>query len=198
MNPPVPGLQPTGYSTVLPNGSLTLTASRGDFRLNVSPLLNVPGAFPVPARQTPGTRSNLYVKSVRLGNADVLNGGLHFDDRPDAPLEIVIGTTPGSLDGVVINQNHQPVASVAVLLLPDLPRRGRMDLYRTVSSDANGRFSIEQVPPGDYVAFAWDGIDTGEWQNPEFVAQYEARGTRIRVRDDARTTVELTALNPSP
>jgi hypothetical protein len=199
MNPPVPGLQPAGYSTVLPNGSLTLSASRGDFRLNVSPLLNVPGAFQVPGRQqAPTAFASMYVKSIRLGAADVLNGGLHLDGQPDASLEIIIGTTPGSLDGVVVNQNHQPVPNDPVSLLPDVARRGRMDLYRTVSSDASGHFSIEHVPPGDYVAFAWDGIDTGEWQNPEFVAQYEARGTRVGVRDSAPITVELTALTPSP
>jgi hypothetical protein len=198
MNPPVPGLQPTGYSTVLPNGSLTLSASRGDFRLNVSPLLNVPGAFPLLARQTQGTRSNLYVKSIRLGDADVLNGGLHLDGRPDATLEIVIGTTPGLVDGIVVSQNHQPVPNVPVSLLPDIARRGRMDLFRTVSSDTNGHFAIDRVPPGDYVVFAWDGIENGEWQNPEFVSPYEARGTRVRIRDNSPTTIELTALTPSP
>ena len=195
MNPPVPGLVPNSYSTVLPNGSLTLSASRGDFRVNVSPLLTVPGAFRVPVRETP-TPTSMYVKSIRLGDADVLNGGLYLDGRPDAPLEIVIGTTPGSLDGVVVNQNHQPVPNVPVSLLPDVARRGRMDLYRTVSSDASGRFAIDHVPPGDYVAFAWDGIENGEWQNPEFVAAYEARGTRVRVRDSSSTMIELTALTP--
>jgi hypothetical protein len=198
MNPPVPGLAPSSYSVVQPNGALTLSAGRGDFRINVSPLLTVPGAFPVPVRQPPAMLSNLYVKSIRLGDADVLNGGLHLDGRPDATLEIVIGSTPGSLEGVVLNQDRQPVPNVAVSLLPDVARRNRMDLYKSVSTDANGRFRIERVPPGDYVAFAWDGVETGDWQNPEFLAPYEARGTRVRIGDNATVSVELTALPPSP
>ena len=101
MNPPVPGMQPDSYSVILPNGSLTVSAGRGDFRLNISPLLNVPGSFQSPQANPPASLSNLYVKSVRLGEADVLNGGLHLDGRPDAPLDIVIGTTPGSVEGVV-------------------------------------------------------------------------------------------------
>jgi hypothetical protein len=198
MNPPVPGMQPDSYSVILPSGSLTLSAGRGDFRLNISPLLNVPGSFRMPQANPPSSLSSLYVKSVRLGDVDVLNGGLHLDGRPNAPLEIVIGTTPGSVEGVVVNQNREPVPNVSVSLLPDSGRRARIDLYKAGSTDTNGRFTIERVPPGDYVAFAWDGLENGDWQNPEFVAPYEPRGTRVRVLDSAPASVELTTITPSP
>ncbi len=77
------------------------------------------GLFRCPQANPPASLSSLYVKSVRLGDADVLNGGLHLDGRPDAPLDIVIGTTPGSVEGVVVNQNREPVPNVTVSLLPD-------------------------------------------------------------------------------
>jgi hypothetical protein len=198
MNPPVPGLAPSSYSVLQPNGALTLSAGRGDFRISVSPLLTVPGDFQVPVRQPAAMLSNLYVRSIRLGDLDVLNGGLHLDGPPDAPLEIVIGTTPGWVKGVVRNRDREPVPNVTVSLLPDLGRRARSDLYRTVSTDAAGRFTIEGVPPGDYVAFGWDGIESGDWQNPDFVALYESRGSAVRVRDNAPANVELTTLTPLP
>jgi hypothetical protein len=198
MNPPVPGLEPNSYSVVLPNGSLTVSAARGDFRINIAPLLNVPGASLAPPPPGAPTLPSLYVKSIRLGGVDVLNGGLHLEGRTDAPLQIVIGTTPGSVQGIVLDRNHQPVPNVSVSLLPDVARRSRFDLYKSVSSDAAGRFKIEQVPPGDYVAFAWDGVESGEWQNPQFVAPYEARGTRVRVVDNIPAVIELNALRPSP
>ncbi len=121
MDPVVPGLAPTSYSLVLPNGTLTLAAGRGDFRVGVAPILDVPGGPRFgPARPTvpPGLR-NAYVASIRLGGADVLNGGLHLDRRPDAPLEIVIGTTPGVLEGGVVDGNRQPVPNAMVALIPD-------------------------------------------------------------------------------
>ena len=88
--------------------------------------------------------------------------------------------------------------NVPVSLLPDAARRTRFDLYKSTASDGGGRFKIEQVPPGDYVAFAWDGIDSGEWQNPAFVAPYESRGMRVRVPDSAPAVINVTALTPSP
>ena len=195
MGPPIAGLLPTSYSVVLPNGSLTLAAGRGDFRMNISPLLNLPGAYRTPVRTAaPPGLQNAYVKSIRLGSADVLNGGLHLDRQPDAPLEIVIGTTPGALEGVVLNESRQPVANVSVALLPDAARRVRIDLFKSTRSDASGRFRLASLPPGDYVAFAFDGAEDGEWQNPEFVAPYGGRGTPVRISDGAPASVELTAL----
>jgi hypothetical protein len=197
MDPVIPGLTPTSYSVVLPNGSLTLAAGRGDFRVNISPLLNLPGAYRTPVRASvPSGLQNAYVKSIRLGSADVLNGGLHLDRQPDAPLEIVIGTTPGALEGVVVNQNRQPVPNVSVALVPDAARRARIDLFKSTRSDASGRFRIAGVPPGDYVAFAFDGAEDGEWQNPEFVAPYEGRGVIVRIGEGTPASVELTALPP--
>src|SRR5262249_25451396 len=66
------------YSNPLPNGSLTLAAAVGDFRVNIAPLLNVEPT-PQPARDS--SLQNAYVKSIRMGDVDVLNGNLHLE-RP--------------------------------------------------------------------------------------------------------------------
>jgi hypothetical protein len=183
---------------VLPSGALTLSAGRGDFRVSIAPLLNIQGAYRSPVRAAvPSSLQHAYVKSIRLGNADVLNGGLHLDRQPDAPLEILIGTTPGTLEGVVVNDSRVPVPNVTVALVPDAARRARFDLYRSATSDAAGRFRIADVPPGDYTALAFDGIESGEWQSAEFVAPYEGRGKPVRVVDGAPATVELIALPPA-
>ena len=37
------------------------------------------------------------------------------------------------------------------------------------TTDAMGRFHIEGLPPGDYKAFSWEDIETGAWQDPDFI-----------------------------
>lgn len=198
MDPPVAGLLPTSYSNVLPGGSLTLPAGRGDFRISVLPLLPAAGAFPIPPNNVPASFKDLYVKSIRLGDADVLNRGLHLEGAVQEPLDIVIGTLTGAVEGSVSNDDRQPLPGVVVALVPDVARRGRVDLMKSTSSDASGRFRLDGVPPGDYVAFALDGVEDGEWQNPEYIAAREARGTAVRVGAGTSTTTALTALAPSP
>src|SRR6185295_7294936 len=95
------------YSQPRPDGSFVVEATPGDFRLNVAPILNLaprppgPPNFPVPA-----SLAHAYVKSIRLGEIDVLNSGLRLQGAPAGQLDVVIGTAPGAVDGTVFNDNQ--------------------------------------------------------------------------------------------
>jgi len=60
----------------------------------------------------PGLLAGAYVKSIRLGGADLLNNGLHLDAEPEQAVEIVISNEVGALEGRVIDRNRQPVPNV--------------------------------------------------------------------------------------
>ena len=196
IDPPVPGLDVGGYSNVQPDGTFTLPAGRGDFRLNITPLLSLPGTFQVPGPPPPAALAGAYVKSARLGDVDVLNRPMHLDGDPQQPLEIVIATDAGAFEGRVLNRDRQTVPNVAVVLVPDAARRSRLDLFKSTSSDASGRFRFDHVPPGDYVAFAFDGTAAdGEWRNPEYLASHESSGTPVRITLGAPASVELEAVS---
>jgi hypothetical protein len=194
MDPPVSGLMPDSYSTILPNGSFTIEAGRGDFRLAVAPLLSVPGAFRYVPPINQGSK-DLFVKSIRLGGVDILNAGLHLEGPVQDTLEIVISTASGSIEGRVVGSDRQVLASVTVALVPAL--RGRVDLMKSTSSDSSGRFHLDGIPPGDYVAFAIDGPDDGEWQNPDALAAREAKGAAVRITSGAAVQAELVAQAPT-
>jgi hypothetical protein len=168
------------YNPIFPDGSFTISASAGDFRINIAPILNLTSqrvGSPLPGLQ------NAYVKSIRLGNADVLNGTLHLDRPPSAALEVVIATNPGALDGQVVRTGpssaNRPVADVPVLLLPDIRRRN--ELFRTTTADVSGRFHFDRVPPGDYKVFSWEEVEDGAWYDAEFMRANESRGIPVRI-----------------
>lgn len=176
-----------GYSTPLPNGSFVLSASAGDYRLNIAPLLNV-----TPVRFTatlPSALQNAYVKSIRLGNIDVLNGPLHLEGKPSALLEVVIGKNSGAIDGQVATSPQASAADVPVVLVPDVRRR--TELYRTTTTDGAGLFHMDHVPPGDYKVFSWEEVEDGAWYDPEFLRAVENRGTRIRIVEGRTETVRV-------
>ncbi len=74
---------------------------------------------------------------------------------------------------------------MTVVLVPMGKRRENPYFYRTTLTDALGKFSLQGVPPGEYRIFAWDDVDSGAWQDPEFLAVYEERGTRVTVVEGA-------------
>jgi hypothetical protein len=151
-----------------------------------------PRATPSPAAV--GLQS-AYVKSIRYGGVDLVDGRLHVDSRSsDVKLEIVLGMRTGQLAGVVLDTARKPAAHVTVVLAPDVAPRHRVDLYKVTTSDGLGRFAVSNIAPGDYKLFAWEDVETGAWLDPQFMRVDEPRGMPIRVVEGASLTTEVTVI----
>jgi hypothetical protein len=135
----------------------------------------------------PGT----YVKSIRFGPIDALNGRVHIDSRTVDRIQIVLSTNAGALEGIVVSENREPLANVPVALVPDATRRHRADLYRSARTDESGLFRLEAIPPGDYSVFAWEDIEDGLWRDPEFIQHNAATGRTVRVTEGGRGNIEV-------
>jgi hypothetical protein len=198
-DPMTPGA-PTFNTNVAPDGTVRIPANpntggilAGNYRVVVEPILqprSEPGRILPPL---PGPLQNAYVKSIRLGDRDVLNDGLPLHGQFQEPLEIVVGTNPGSIEGRVLNEQRQPAGAVWVALLPESKLRFRMD-HKFASTDAEGRFEIANVPPGEYKVFAWEEIERHGWQEPNLVRPYEGRGLTVRIEEGKKASVDVTSI----
>jgi len=135
-----------------------------------------------------------YVKSIRFGATDVLNGSMSIDPRSSERLDIVLSMNAGTLEGVVVNKSREPVPNAPVALVPDAAHRQRADLYRSAYTDDAGRFTLQGIAPGNYSLFAWEDIDEGLWRDPEFIRRNEGAGRMVRIVENSRETIELTAI----
>jgi carboxypeptidase family protein len=155
------------------DGNFTLkNVQAGDYRVLV---YSLPNGF--------------YIQSIRLGSEDLLNGGLHIDRPPDGQIDIVLGTTPGSLNGTVRDEKRQPIPNVRVLLVPT--RRNRVDLFKTARTGESGEFRFESVPTGDYKLFAREDIEDGAWLDPDVIEVYESQGTAVALGPASDQTVTV-------
>jgi Carboxypeptidase regulatory-like domain len=215
MDPPVPGQTaitiqtPGGFSrsrfpapeavvrNAAPDGTFTLTdVSAGSYRVYVNPILLPPPAQGTVAAAIPATMENLFVKSIRLGQTEALDVRLTLTRQPDEELEIVIGTSPGGVEGRVLGAGDKPSPRSSVVLLPTSSRRFRTELERTAVADSDGHFELQRVPPGDYVMYAWDDVDAGAWRDPDFMRRVESQGTPIHVREGSVERVQLVTIAP--
>lgn len=178
-SPPTQGTSPN--QPVDPSGSFSIpNVGTDDTRVYVLPILTTPVAPPL---NIPPSLQAYYVKSAKLGGVDVLNTGFLFSGEPDNVLEIVLGRNAGSLSGRVVDDAGQPSHGVFVTLVPSLSsaRLYRTDMYKTTSTDGEGRFEIKGLPPGDYKVFALEGFEKDAWVDPDFFRPYEDRGTAVRI-----------------
>jgi len=182
----IPSLSPN------PNVVTGIGPPPGTYRVFISPILVPPLSPETTVPILPPAFQNAYVKSIRFGEIDVLKDGLHLDHAID-DLKIVIGTSPGTLDGHVLNNQRQPLSSAVVALVPDSGLRYRIN-HKWVSSDASGAFQFKSVPPGDYLLYAWESIETGAWQDAGVMRDYESQGRAIHVDEGGNVTTDIVVI----
>ncbi|MBI2149229.1 MAG: carboxypeptidase regulatory-like domain-containing protein [Acidobacteria bacterium] len=175
-DPPTSGPNfPPGAGVVGTDGTFALTGvAAGTYRITVS---NMP--------------AKSYIKSARLGGQEVLNAGVRIEGPPQGELEIIVGMNSGVFDAIVQGEKQEPAVNVQVVLVPDSARRQRSEAYRTAFTDASGRVHLEGIAPGDYKAFAWEDVEAGAWQDPDFIRTYEDRGRPVRIPESGAATTEL-------
>jgi len=136
----------------------------------------------------------LYMKSVKFGGIDLMRDELHLDMSPTQPIEVLLGAHPASVFGHVVNGKLEPQANIGVVLVPDVPLRKVWGLFKSTSTGASGDFQFKRLAPGDYKIFSWENAKPGIWHDPEFLLQYESRGTSVHVDEGGNLTVQVTSI----
>jgi hypothetical protein len=181
---PMDGL-PTDFST---NSRSLGGSATEDGVFTIPNVIN--GRFRV---EVTGLPANVYLTGARYGAADVLDTGMNIDADPQGPLELFLGGagSVGSVEGVVRDKDEQPVPDSVVALIPAPNRRGNPTAFKTATTDQLGLFSIRGVLPGDYTVLAWDDIEAGAYQNPDFLKDFEKRGSRITVERGGSNSLSI-------
>jgi protocatechuate 3,4-dioxygenase beta subunit len=162
-----------GPVRLAPDGTFSLPRiTAGDYKLSVT-----------------GTGPTLYLKEARLGQNDAL-GVVSISEPFNGSLDIVLRPNPGQITGSITDATQKPAGGVQAVLIPDRSR-DRQDLYRTVNSDPEGRFTFRGITPGDYRIFAWEDIEPFSYFDPAVLSQYEAAGKPVRVQEGSAETADV-------
>jgi hypothetical protein len=105
-------------------------------------------------------------------------------------LQLQLGFAPGRVSGTVSDERGTATPGIQAVLVPDEARRGRSDVYFSTTTDRNGQYAFNNVPPGRYKLFAWEDIPAGAYQYPDFIRRYEERGQSITVNANGAITAD--------
>src|SRR5205085_10038846 len=108
------------------------------------------------------------------------------------PLDVIVKTDGGSIEGNVVDADRKPAGEgLYVVLIPPRSRRQNSQLYKVEFTDSRGRFTMSPIPPGVYTIFAWDNVRPDAWENAEFMVNYAGRGTSVTVSGNLKTSAEV-------
>jgi hypothetical protein len=151
-----------------------------------------------------GLPAGTYANSVLLNQQDMSGKELDLSQGGQGQLEIVVRSGAGQVDGT-LQSNPTPQSNLAVRpvvigsMMPAVvlvPQTALADGRALLIGGTNPArtFSIPQVPPGHYSAFAVEQLDYNLWQNPDFIRLMQSRGVSVDVQENDRKQVQLSMI----
>ena len=134
--------------------------------------------------------STAYVADIRQGNQSVFDEGFELAGAASEIL-VMIQKQGQTVSGMVRFSDGIPAEGATVVLVPPEAKRRSSMHYRVMDTDANGAFSMQDVPPGEYTVFAWENILPTAWMNPKVLEKYEKRGRSISLTPGITLDLQL-------
>jgi hypothetical protein len=164
-----------GWAHVEENNQFTMKeVSQGTFLINVN-----------------GISKDCYIKEVHFGETSLPDHLLHVKRGVVGPLDVTVSSKGARIQGMVTNDESIPVAGVWVVAVPDESKRNLRELFKSVTTDQYGRYDLRGLAPGTYSIFSWDGVERGEWEDPDFLKANGAKGVPIEVIDSDTKSADL-------
>jgi hypothetical protein len=167
-----------------------------------APVRSIAFAFPIPVNKdgtvalpnvVPGTYefyaagaaiqdTDWWPRSAMLNGRDLLDG--YVEITPDMNLDGLVVTFTDrrtELSGTLQTASGAPASDVFVIAYAaDRQYWGpRTRRVQAVRPDADGRYAISDLPPGDYYLAALTDIDENEWQDPAFLEMLVSGSLRL-------------------
>jgi hypothetical protein len=151
-----------------------------------------PGKFYVQAAAPPGT----YLKSVRFGNSEILGKELDLSGGAAGQLELVYRYGPGQIEGqldLAQNSSGAPGITAQIAVVPEELHADGSGAH-FAGTDTKGTFSINNLPPGRYRAYAFEDVNPSMLQNPDLLKQLESKSPVLEVKENEKKQVQLSLI----
>ena len=167
-----------------------------DFSFRIS---NLPGGlYRLSVNLPPG---NHYVESIRAQGQDIIDRLIEMNDHDQlSGVEVRVSPHGSRISGVVQSEEDGKAVDGATVLVfsADPQQRGSFSRFtRTTQTDQTGRYSLEGLPPAEYLVCALVEHESGRESEPEYLNGLEGDSTTIDLSAGEMSSKTLVAL-PAP
>jgi hypothetical protein len=142
-----------------------------------------------------GSADGTYVKSIRFGNEDITNSILDLTTSTGGVLEVKLSANAADVSGTVHNDKGEKVADVQVTVGSALAALAAQTLFfRQTRTDHDGKFTIKNLPPGEYRICAWEEVDNGLVSDPEFRAHFDSTSVVVKLSEGSHENSDVKLL----
>jgi len=156
----------------------------------------VPGRFVVTTTVPRAAGSTgWWLKSAKTGDRDLLDDPIEISDRAPGLPEVIVTFSDrhSELTGTLQTSGGQAASEFFVIVFPTERRwwGASSRRVRATRPASDGRFSVIDLPAGDYLIAALTDVEPDEWKRAEFLGQLVRGGVKVTIRDGERTVQDL-------
>ena len=134
------------------------------------------------------------IKSIRVLGRDVTDAPIELGGTDVENVEVTLTQRVTTVSGLVRDDRGAPSLDTTVVILADDPGKWtpKSRYVQRTRPDDEGRFVVQGLPAGRYVAVAVRDFDAGAEADPQALARLRPLGTRLSLNDGETRSVNLT------
>ena len=154
----------------------------------------VPSLSPGRYRLSAGGAPGWFMESANVAGVDVLDFPFEVKANQHVTgVTITLTDRQTELTGVIVDNRNQPVVDYTLLIFPSDQKywSGPSRRIQTTRPGTDGRYTIRNLPPGDYRIATLLDIEPGAVQDAAFLQQVESATMRITLAPGEKKTQDI-------
>ena len=169
--------------------SLGVAAVMADAAGNFQIVGVLPGRYRLSATGAGGW----FVRGATIGGRDSLDVAVEVGDRDVTGAEITFTDEQTEISGDLLDASGKPAPEYFIIIYPAdrkywLPQSRRIQSTRPGN---DGKYRVQNLPPGDYLIAAVTDVQQNEWFDPAFLAQLVGASTKVVLAEGEKKVQSL-------
>jgi hypothetical protein len=113
-------------------------------------------------------------------------------------VQVLVSNRVTTITGQMLDDKGAPLVDGTVIAFADDAAKWSdgSRWVRAVRPDQQGRYQIQGLPPGDYLAVAVDYVEDGAWNEPEYLDSIRRHGQRLTLSEAESKSLTLKPVTP--
>jgi hypothetical protein len=180
---PVPPPPPGGSGVIAESGRM-----KEDWTFAVTPIFGA-------ARLRMSLPDGWSVKSIVQDGREISDAVVEMKSGEElSDVHVVVTNRVAIVGGQVIDGKGAPLTDGTVIIFADDPEKWAEDSrwVRAVRTDAQGRYEVKGLPPGEYRAIALEYAEDGIWNDAEYLGSIRQDARQLTLRETDTVALSLT------